>query len=352
LWIFLSPLCLRVFVLILELYMQRLILISLVFLSSLSFGQQNFTIAFYNVENLMDTLDNPRALDNDFLPGGKYHWNTKRYKKKQSSIGQVISGLGDQDGPEIIGLAEVENKKVLQDLVATKELKASGYSIVHYDSPDERGIDVALLYKSKSFRLISSRIYSAAFLNIKSHTRDVLLVKGVVQKDTFFVLVNHWPSRRSGKEKSEDKRIAVSIMVREALDSILLKQPNAKIIVMGDFNDEPFDKSIAIELNAKPELSSLKKGELFNPFHKLCSQGSGSVNYSHNWDMFDQILLSKGFFAEENLYHYKKAEVYHPDWMHYRKDVKAGPYRTFMGEDYKGGYSDHFPVYISLEQKK
>jgi predicted extracellular nuclease len=260
--------------------------------------------------------------------------------------------LGDSDGPEIIGLAEVENKKVLQDLVTTKELKSSGYGIVHSDSPDERGIDVALLYKTKSFRVIYSRKYSAAFLKIKSHTRDVLLVKGVAQKDTFIVLVNHWPSRRSGTEKSEDKRIAVSIMVREVIDSILQKQPNAKIITMGDFNDEPFDKSIAIELNAKPEFSGLKNGELYNPFNKLCGQGEGTVNYSRQWDLFDQIMLSKGFFVGKNSYTYKTAAIYHPDWMHYRKDLKNGPYRTFMGEDYKGGYSDHFPVYISLELKR
>lgn len=327
------------------------LLIVLLSLNISAIGQQNFTVAFYNTENLMDTLDNPRAQDNDFLPEGKYRWNTPRYKKKLSSVAQVIAGLGDSDGPEIIGLAEVENKKVLQDLVATKELKASGYAIVHYDSPDERGIDVALLYKSKSFRVLSSRIYSAAFLKIKSHTRDVLLVKGVAQKDTFFILVNHWPSRRSGTEKSENKRLAVSIMVREILDSILVKQPNAHMIVMGDFNDEPFDKSISIELNAKAENNSLKKGELFNPFFNLCSQGLGSVNYSHNWDMFDQIMLSKGFFAGKNSYVYQNASVYHPSWMHYQKDLKKGPCRTFMGEDYKGGYSDHFPVFITFEKK-
>ncbi len=317
-----------------------------------SYSQKNFTVAFYNTENLMDTLDNPRASDNDFLPTGKYKWNSERYKKKITSIATVISKLGDEDGPELLGLAEVENKKVLTDLANSRELKSYGYSIVHYDSPDERGIDVALLYKTKSFQVISSRIYSAAFLKIKSHTRDVLLVKGIAGKDTIFALVNHWPSRRKGVEQSEDKRIAVSIMVREAVDSILQKSLGAKIILMGDFNDEPTNKSIAVELNAKPESALLKKDELYNPFYNMSQQGLGSVNYSHQWDMFDQIMLSKDFFSGKGNLAYKEAAVYHPVWLHYKKEVKNGPFRTFMGQDYKGGYSDHFPVYIIFSNKK
>ena len=316
-----------------------------------SYAQQDFTVAFYNVENLMDTIDNPRALDNDFLPKGKYKWNSTRYKKKLVSIAKVVSSIGDSDGPELLGLAEVENKNVLKDLSVSKELKSSAYSIIHYDSPDERGIDVALLYKASVFKVLSSRIYSAAFLKIRSHTRDVLLVKGLVGKDTILLLVNHWPSRRSGTEESENKRLAVSIMVREIVDSILQKSRNAKIILMGDFNDEPFNKSISIELNSKAESSNLKAGELYNPFFDLSKKGEGSVNYSHKWNMFDQIILSKGFFSGKQVLNFKSASVYHPSWMHYRNDFSSGPYRTFMGDDYKGGYSDHFPVYILFNKK-
>ena len=317
----------------------------------ISFAQKNFTVAFYNVENLMDTIDNPRALDNDFLPHGKFKWNSTRYNKKISSIASVISTIGDADGPELIGLSEVENKSVLVDLINTKQLKKMAYSIVHFDSPDERGIDVALLYKAGKFKLISARVYSAAFLTIKSHTRDVLLVKGIVSKDTVVVLVNHWPSRRKGKEASEVKRIAVSIMVREIADSIFQRSLDAKLIIMGDFNDEPFDKSILIELNTKSEII-LKKDELFNPYYTLSKQGEGSANYSHKWFMFDQIMLSKGFFSSNRIgLAYKEAKVYHPDWLHYQKNSKNGPYRTFMGDDYKGGYSDHFPVYINFIEK-
>ncbi len=327
--------------------MKRIVIvICFSFLVKSSYAQQDFTVAFYNVENLMDTLDNPHTLDNDFLPQGKYKWNSARYKKKVSSIAKVIAKLGDVDGPELIGLSEIENKNVVKDLTNSKELKSHGYLLVHYDSPDQRGIDVALLYKAKSFQLISSRVYSAAFLTIKSHTRDMLLVKGMVGKDTVFLLVNHWPSRRKGKAESEDKRIAVSIMVREVVDSILQKSAIAKIIVMGDFNDEPFDRSIAIELNTTAESNS-KKDELFNPFYNLSRAGEGSVNYSHKWNMFDQIMLSNGFFSDKRGgLVYKQAFVYHPSWLHYQQNSKNGPYRTFMGSDYKGGYSDHFPVYI------
>ncbi|HWZ22663.1 MAG TPA: endonuclease/exonuclease/phosphatase family protein [Cytophagaceae bacterium] len=332
--------------------MKRIVvLLCLCFLIIGSYAQNNFTVAFYNVENLMDTLDNPNTQDNDFLPKGKYKWTSSRYKKKIAHIAAVISKMGSDDGPDLIGLAEVENREVLEDLVAAKEFKTNHYSIVHYDSPDQRGIDLALLYNTKSFKLISSRVYSASFLQVKSHTRDVLLVKGVIEKDTIIVLVNHWPSRRKGVEQSEPKRIGVSIMVREVVDSIQQKSPNAKIIVMGDFNDEPFDKSISIELNAKPENSLLKKGELYNPFFNMSKQGKGSVNYSSKWNMFDQIILSHGFFTSKIGYTYKEAFVYNPDWMHYKKEPALGPFRTYMGQDYKGGYSDHFPVYVIFKKK-
>jgi hypothetical protein len=294
----------------------------------------------------MDTLDNPHTYDNDFLPNGKYKWDSQKYAAKITAVATVISKIGDSDGPELIGLAEVETKKELLNLVASKELKSSHYSIVHYDSPDQRGIDVALLYKSNCFKVISSRIYSASFLTIKSHTRDVLLVKGIMEKDTLFVLVNHWPSRRKGKEQSENKRIAVAIMVREITDSILQVSVNAKIMVMGDFNDDPSDNSLFIELNAKPELSTLKNGEFYNPFYLLNKQGHGTLLYNQKWYMFDQILLSKNFFEKKTFYPFKEAMVYDPDWLYYKKEKQKGPYRTFMGKNYTGGYSDHFPVCI------
>lgn len=314
-------------------------------------AQKVFTVAFYNTENLMDTLDNPHAQDNDFLPKGKYKWTSKRYHQKLEAISTVISTLGDPDGPEVIGLAEVENRAVLKDLTNTKKLKSSAYQIVHYDSPDERGIDVALLYKTKSFRLISSTKYTTASLNIRSHTRDVLLVKGISEKDTLFLFVNHWPSRRKGTEETEEKRLAVAMMVRRKIDSIQQKNPSAKIMLLGDFNDEPDNTSVQVKLRSKAVNTALSKPELFNPFSNLSKAGGGSVNFHHQWNMFDQILMSKGFFQGKSSLKYTSAAVYHPAWLHYKRDFKSGPYRTFLGADYKGGYSDHFPVYVSFERK-
>ena len=332
--------------------MKKTVLFLYVFFSVITIhAQQQYTIAFYNVENLMDTLDNPNAADNEFLPKGKYKWTSSRYKKKITNLATVISRIGDNEGPELIGLAEIENREVLEDLISARELSSAHYSIVHYDSPDQRGIDVALLYKKSAFRMISSRIYSASFRHLQSHTRDVLFVKGIMEKDTVMVLVNHWPSRRSGVEKSEDKRIAVALMVREVIDSVQLKSPNAKIVVMGDFNDEPFDKSISIELDSKPEQSLLKRGSLYNPFYNLNKLGQGSVHYGSKWQMFDQILLSQGFFSSKNSFRYKYSYVYNPDFLHYKKDIHQGPFRTFVGQEYKGGYSDHFPVGIIFEKK-
>lgn len=330
---------------------QFILFLPFYFLISSVFAQHQFTVAFYNTENLMDTLDNPHAQDNNFLPKGKYQWTSKRYQQKLIAISTVISTLGDADGPEVIGLAEVENKSVLKDLTCTKALKKYSYGIVHYDSPDERGIDVALLYKIKSFRIISSIKYSTATLNIKSHTRDILLVKGVTEKDTLYIFVNHWPSRRKGTAESEEKRLAVAMIVRRKVDSIQQRAPFAKILIMGDFNDEPTNTSVLVKLKSKSDKNTLTKTELYNPFFNLSNTGIGSVNYHHQWYIFDQILMSKGFFQGKSNLKYFSSAVYHPEWLHYQKNLKSGPYRTYLGADYKGGYSDHFPVYVSFERK-
>jgi endonuclease/exonuclease/phosphatase family metal-dependent hydrolase len=310
---------------------------------------QAFTIAFYNTENLMDTLDDPRTLDNDFLPKGKYKWTTQRYEKKLADIAKVLSKLGDEDGPELVGLAEVENKKVLQELVAEDALKKHQYGIVHYDSPDKRGIDVALLYKKKSFDVLHSSIYSGAGPDKKSYTRDVLLVKGKAGKDTLHILVNHWPSRRSGAEATTDRRLNVAITVREIVDSILQKNASAKILVMGDFNDEPSDNSLEVVLNAKDKRSMDNKGSLYNPFISISKEGRGTLKHRYEWNLFDQIMMSKGCLEKQKgQYSFSEADIYQPLWLHYNRKSNNGPYRTYLGSDYKGGYSDHFPVYIIL----
>lgn len=308
---------------------------------------QILTIASYNVENLMDTLDNLHANDNDFLPQGKNGWTSRRYKTKLQHLAEVISGLGDEDGPEILGLVEIENKQVLEDLVVQKAIRKSNYQIIHKDSKDERGIDVALLYKQDKFKILSWTTMSAALEKIPTHTRDILQVKGIFAKDTIVVMVNHWPSRRMGKEQSEHKRITMALLVREAIDSLAQLGLRYPVVVMGDLNDEPMDKSIHEVLISRPDWASAGKDGLMNPFENKAKAGEGSYRYEGKWNMIDHIILGTGW--RNGRWELVKSGVYHPAWLHYKSDLNQGPFKTFNRGQYKAGYSDHFPVFISLK---
>lgn len=309
------------------------------------------TIAFYNVENLFDTIDDPRINDEKFLPQSKSRWNSLKYFKKIQNIGQVIHQLGDSNGPEIIGLSEVENNAVLEKLIQSEYLMDRNYKIIQFESNDRRGIDVALLYKPSIFTPLNSTVYSidnASSKNFK--TRDVLLVSGTVKSDTIHVIVNHWPSRVSGKENSEGNRLLVASKVRGIVDSLYQTANKAKIIVMGDFNDEPNNRSIQEVLKAKNDVKACHSDDLYNPFYLLMKEGKGSYKYDGSWDMLDQIMISPSFTQGKRiLYKEKSANVYDPIWMYYKESKQHGPYRTFLGNKYFGGYSDHFPVYIQLK---
>ncbi len=306
-------------------------------------------IAFYNVQNLFDTENDPHARDEEFLPSGSAHWTLDRYNTKLQHLAKCISQLGDQDGPEIIGLCEVENKKVLEDLTAQKELKGK-YKIVHYDSPDNRGIDVALLYKSAQYKLLSSHSFRISkYKEITLETRDVLFCRFSKDKDTFMVLVNHWNSRRGGEDKTQEKRIALASFVKQYSDSLQKKHPHDLLMIMGDFNDEPEDKSITEILKAKHTSDGLQLKELYDPFYKPSIAGEGSHQYNREWLMYDQVIVNQVAVKNKG-WHYQEgsAQVYHPDWLHYQNDPRKGPYKTYQGNQYFGGYSDHFPVYVKL----
>jgi predicted extracellular nuclease len=312
-------------------------------------GEKEFTVAFYNVENLFDTVNDPLKDDENYLPTSKYHWDNIKYKQKLSRLGEVIKQLGDPDGPEIMGICEVENQQVLKDLLSSKDLKKSGYKFIHYESSDKRGIDVALIYKPKAVKIISSKPFSVNSLkDIKWHTRDVLLVSARIKSDTLIILVNHWPSRRGGQLESESKRITMAKMVKHIIDSIQKKSPQAKIMVMGDFNDDPENISIAKILNSQ-KLLPLKKGEFYNSFIAVKEEGKGTIKYKGKWNLFDQIMISGGLLNTKGLHYidYSKG-ICNPDWLYYKKNTRYGPFRTYMGIKYLGGYSDHFPVYIKL----
>ena len=308
----------------------------------------SYTVAFYNIENLFDVENDPLTNDDDFLPTSAKRWTPKRYKNKLKKLGTVISKIGEEDtesAPTIVGLAEVENKKVLSDLVRSKNLIKEGYSFVHYDSADERGIDVALLYKSDIFKVENSEVFSVYLqteFGEQDYTRDILLVQGVLNNEPLHIIVNHWSSRREGEKETEFKRLAASNKVNSIIKTIKKEDPNIKIIVMGDFNDNPNNDSIAL---------MEKESELYNPFKTVWSQYKGSLSYNFQWNLFDQILFSTNFFDTNNsTLNFDIADVFNTKILtQYHGKYKGQPFRTYVGKKYKGGYIDHFPVYIQFK---
>ncbi|MCA0152495.1 endonuclease/exonuclease/phosphatase family protein [Winogradskyella vincentii] len=310
--------------------------------------QKQYTIAFYNIENLFDTVNDPMSDDDDFLPTSRKRWTKKRYYNKLRKIGSVISKIGNDDSdqaPVIVGLAEVENKMVLSDLINSENLRDEDYSYVHYNSSDERGIDVALLYKDGIFEVEHSDTFSVYLENeegLRDYTRDILLVQGKLNGETISIIVNHWSSRREGEKETEHKRIAAAKKVNSIINTIKEDHPSMKIIVMGDFNDNPNNDSIELIEN---------ESSLFNPFKTVWSRDVGSLNHNFQWNLFDQILFSTNFFDNNNSsLSFDEADVFDVKSLtQYHGKYKGQPFRTYVGKKYKGGYSDHFPVYISLK---
>ncbi len=308
-----------------------------------------YTIAFYNLENLFDTFDNKFTYDNDFLPTSEKQWTPKRYKKKVRKLGYTISQIGAKTSgklPVLIGLAEVENKLVVNDLIHSKFLKTKNYDVVHYDSSDERGIDVALIYNKDFFKVERSETFSINLFDEDGsidHTRDILLVEGYLNEEKIHILVNHWPSRREGEKKSEAKRLTTSTKVIEIIDLIKQRDDNPKIIVMGDFNDNPSNKSIK-------QLTSSQG--LYNPMETLLSFNKGSLSFKHEWNIFDQIFFSTNFFESKlHTHRFSKVNIFDEEFLkQFKGKYKGTPFRTYVGKKYKGGYSDHFPVYIHLKK--
>jgi hypothetical protein len=310
---------------------------------------KEYTIAFYNVENLFDTINDPLKMDEDYLPGGKYHWNSKRYHLKLKNLAKAVKEIGMGAGPEIIGFCEIENKNVLYDLIRQEGLSEENYKVIQYNSRDRRGVDVALIYKSSAFTPFASRPYSVKSLkDVKWNTRDLLLVSGRINRDTVHILVNHWTSRQGGQKESESKRIILARLGRKIIDSLERNSPEARIIIMGDFNDEPQNISLSKYLGCTDQLP-LKEGKIYNSFIPLEKAGKGTVKFQRSWDMFDQIMISGGLLNNGSLRYkdYSKG-ILDADWLHYKNVKTNGPFRTFQGSKYLGGYSDHLPVYIKL----
>lgn len=318
-------------------------------------------IGFYNLENLFDTLDSPTTNDADFLPNGRLLWNTEKYVSKEANMARVISQLATDitpDGVAMLGVAEVENRKVLEDLVAQQALKDRHYQIVHFDSPDERGIDVGLLYQPKYFTLDGARAFPVTLKDPKTgtpdYTRDILYASGTFDGDRIHVMVGHWPSRRGGEAASAWARAAAAGVCRHIADSLQATDPHAKIIVMGDLNDDPVNKSVYQVLEAKGDADKLKAGELYNPMYDLYKSGTGTLAYRDAWNLFDQIILSQGLVSKTTggwqLY---KTKIFRQPWLLQTEGAFRGyPFRTFVGDIFINGYSDHLPVYLLFLKKK
>ena len=322
------------------------------------FGQQQdhtFTVASYNVENLFDLEDNPETEDEEFTPASAKAWDLKKYEKKLDDLAAVISAI-DQDGlPEIIGLCEVENKKVLEDLTQTRALRRGHYGMVHYESPDTRGIDNALLYRMQDFRVISSRAIPVNFpIDPTETTRDILYVKGTTREhEPLHFFVNHWSSRYGGEKETEPKRISCALVLRREVDAVLNKDPGAKIIIMGDFNDEPTSRSVFEILMANNKRKNAGDRELYNlMYDKHNMQGEGSYSYRGRWNMLDQIIVSQSVINSPVGLHcdYASGHILKKDFMLYlnAETRQYVPNRTYGGPSYYGGISDHLPVYVIL----
>jgi hypothetical protein len=340
------------------------------------------TVAFYNFENLFDTINDPMTNDEEWTPNGAMRWTAKKYKMKLENLSRVLSEIGTgentNNSPTLIGGAEIENQRVLEDLVKQSKLAVSDYGIVHFDSPDKRGIDVALLYQKKHFKPTSAINIPLYIYNKKNETvvkdkdkdkdkeentddkndadlqtervftRDQLLVTGLLDGEEINVIVNHWPSRSGGEKKSSPFREAAGALNRRIIDSLVKINPHAKIITMGDLNDGTYNKSVKVALGAKLKKDQLREpGDIYNPFEQLAKEGHATLFYRDAGDIFDQIMVSQQFTIQDySSFRYWKEGIYNkPYLIQTSGQYKGYPKRNQLSEP---GFSDHFPVYIYL----
>jgi len=326
----------------------------LLFVLNIVFAQKKACIAFYNQENLFDTIDNPRKNDEEFLPNGKYKWNTERYLKKLDNMAKVIASMNNNNGADFLGMCEVESIEALTDLTKNKQLEKMAYKSVFFEGEDERGIDNAFIYKSSLVKIASGKSIPIPSDGIDGdHTRNLLLAElTLTNNQKLYFIVNHWPSRREGEKESEFKRVFVASVVRKTCDSIYAINPKANIIVMGDLNDTPSNMSVIATLGATGSASKTKDKMLFNTVKDLAMEGKGTHKYKNEWSMLDQIIISANLLNNKSKVKFVQgsAQVYKQDFMlETDEKYKGSPLRTFVGNKYLGGFSDHLPVMIFLE---
>ncbi len=316
-------------------------------------------VGFYNLENLFDTADDPEIKDEEFTPNGKKAWTEDKYAEKLTNMAYVISQMGTDltpNGLSILGVSEIENRKVLEDLLKEKAIVDRGYQIVHYDSPDFRGIDVAFIYNPKHYEVTKSTPVNVDISqnNDDRTTRDILHVEGVFDGEPLHILVNHWSSRRGGAKKSAWKRNKAAKQCKTIIDSLKILDSTIKVIVMGDLNDDPNSPSVQSYLMAVGNKKDLRKNKfLYNPYADIYRRGQGSNAYRDSWSLFDQIIMTSSLAKEdENGYYFYKAQVFNKKYLIQKSGKYKGyPLRTFSFDKYQAGYSDHFPSLIYLVKK-
>ncbi|KPK86737.1 MAG: hypothetical protein AMS27_04355 [Bacteroides sp. SM23_62_1] len=338
--------------------MKNILFLVLLTFSCLASGQRSgkeFTIVFYNVENLFDTEDELLKEDEEFTPVSAKGWNQEKYEKKLENIGRVLSSIKSSGLPEIIGLCEIENRKVLDDLAGSKSLRKGNYSIVHSDSPDKRGIDVAFLYNPENFTVRGYHTIPVIFpFDSTETTRDILYVTGTDQEgETLHFFVNHWTSRTGDSGESEFKRIFAAVALRKEIDALMNSDPKAKIVIMGNLNDEPTNRSIYEMLLSNNKRKNFSYRELYNLMYDMHNTtGTGTYYNQGRWTMLDQIIISRPLLSDRSGLHtdYEGGKILKEEWM-LNQDKESGefiPNPTYIVTEYKGGFSDHLPVYVTL----
>ncbi len=313
-----------------------------------------FGVAFYNLENLFDTINNNGKYDLEFSPAGNNKWDGNKYRSKIHNMAYAISQMTTKTtpmGPAIIGVSEIENKSVLDDLVKDPQIAPWNLQVVHHDSPDRRGVDVGLLYNPRLFKVMNVTNHTLSLPTYPQfRTRDQMVVTGLLGNARVGVIVNHWPSRRGGEEQSSWLREAAAELSRHIADSLLALDPNMGIIVMGDLNDDPHNRSVSEVLGAKKDPNKVEKGGFYNPFWKKLDDGIGSYVYRGGWDLFDQIIVNSNLLDKSSGLEFIGAEVLNKEFLKQQTgQYKGYPLRTFSSGAWTNGYSDHFPTEIYLK---
>ncbi|MEC3906500.1 endonuclease/exonuclease/phosphatase family protein [Tamlana sp. 2201CG12-4] len=313
------------------------------------------TIAFYNLENLFDTINDPTKFD-EYSPIMELRAKQgEAYQKKIHNMARVIADIGSEatkNSPSIIGVCEVENNAVLEDVINDTLLLGKNYGIVHTESPDVRGIDVALLYRKEVFTPLNVSAHELKIYDDQSHkriyTRDQLLVSGTLEDELIHILVNHWPSRRGGVSRSRPKRIAAAKLSKHLVDSLQAIDPYAKIVIMGDLNDNPTNLSVTKALKAKKDKGQVGLKGIFNPFTNMFKDGLGTTAFRDTWSLFDQIMVTKPLLEKDYAsFQFYKAGIFNKQYLIHQKGTYKGyPYRSWSNEGFSNGFSDHFPVYV------